>query len=160
MEQAGIVAVVRLTEISAKPLVYLRSILQGLQTGVGFDHAVCADTQKYDPVYDALNGEIEFALREPVVAQGDILRQILAPGLDFPEKSRIDLGGALLFLVALGVFVEGALENRFFGEDGSDFLLPQGVLLKFHVQGSGDGGFVGLSGLNTAVVNGELLEIG
>ena len=59
-----------------------------------------------------------------------------------------------------GVFVEGALEDRLFAEDVGQFAPAVDVLVELQVHHAGGGGLVFFVGLDAAVVNGQLLEVG
>ncbi len=65
---------------------------------------------------------------ESRVAQGDVLRQRVAPGFDLLQEGVVHLGGASLGLGGFGVFVERALEDRVAGEDGGDLVPVVSVL--------------------------------
>ena len=58
--------------------------------------AVLADAQEDDAVDGALDGKVEFALRELGIAHGEIAREIRAPLFDFVEKCVVDFGRAAL----------------------------------------------------------------
>jgi hypothetical protein len=54
------------------------------------DAAVFADAQEDDAVDDPLDGEVQRALVQGIVAQGEVARQLLAPFLDFDEEGFVE----------------------------------------------------------------------
>ncbi len=160
VEQAGVVPLVGAAEELGQPAVDVLAVQQGLERPVLLDPAVLADPEEDDPVNRPLDGEVELALREVGVAQGDVPGQLLPPGLDVLQERRVHLGGAALDLRGLGVAVERALEHGVFGEDPSELVPPGLVLVAGQVQDAGGGGKVAPVGLDPAVVDGELGEVG
>ena len=55
-----------------------------------------ADSQEDNPVNGALNGEIQVALQNAGISQGNIFCQIEPPRLDFLQERRIDRSRSLL----------------------------------------------------------------
>ena len=159
VEEAGVVAVIGLLEPFAEPSVDAGLVGEGVEALVGLDAAILADAEEDDPVDDALDGEVEFALRQGLVPQSEVGGEIGPPLLDLFQKGGIDLGGAALVLVGLGELVEGALEDRFLGEDGGDVVPLLGELAEGAVEDAADGRLVGLGRFEAAVVDGELLEV-
>ncbi len=138
----------------------LTAVEQRLQLAVGLDAAVLADAQEDDAVDGHLDGVVQVALAESGVAQGDVVRQQVAPALDLGQEGVVHLGGAALACGGFGVLVEGAFEDGLVGEDGGNLVPLGGILAVGEQHDAPGGGFVGLVGLDAAVVDGELLEIG
>ena len=63
-----------------------RPVEQGLQLAVKLDAPVFADAQEDDPVDGHLDGVVQVALAEGGVAQGDVVRQQVAPALDLGQE--------------------------------------------------------------------------
>ena len=81
VEEAGVVAVVGLLEELAEARVDAVAVDEGAEAAVVLDAAVFADAQEDDAVNDALDGEVEFALGELGVAEGEVAGEFGAPGL-------------------------------------------------------------------------------
>jgi hypothetical protein len=64
---------------------------QPLERRVHLDAPVFGDAQEDDPVDDALDGEVQIALRE-VVAQSQVVGQGVAPPLDLLQEGGVHLG--------------------------------------------------------------------
>lgn len=105
-------------------------------------------------------GVVEFAGADVGVAECDVARERVAPGLDFGEKRGVDLGGASFAFLGLGVLVEGAFEDGVAGEGGREVVPVAGIFGAIEVSDAAGAGFVGWSGLDPAVVHGELFEVG
>ena len=110
VEQTGVVAVVRLVEEIPQTDKGVGAVADTTQAAVFLDAAILGDTQKYDPVYGALNRLIQLADSKGI-AQGDVPCQGVAPTLDLLKKGAVNLGGASLGLVGLGVFIKRAFED-------------------------------------------------
>ncbi len=159
MKEAGIVAGVRLLEELAKAGINAVAVDQGLQAAIIFQAAALADAQEDDAVNDALDGEIEFALGEPRVAQRQVAGQLGAPALDCLEEFVVNVGSTALGFGGLGEFVKGAFEDGVTGKDALNLIPALGVFGIGQVKDARDGGIVPVVGLDAAVVHGELLEI-
>ena len=142
MEQAGVVAVVGLLEELAQARVDAVAVDEGAEAAVVFDAAVFADAQEDDAVNDALDGEVEFALGELGVAQGEVAGELVAPALDVFEEGVVDVGGAALGLGGFGELVERAFEDGLAGEDAGDLVPALGVLGVGGVEDAAGGGCV------------------
>ena len=81
VEQAGVVAVVGRLEQLAEARVDAVAVDQRAEAAVVLDAAVFADAEEDDAVNDALDGEVEFALGEPGIAEGEVAGQFLAASL-------------------------------------------------------------------------------
>ena len=160
VEQARVVPLVGAAEQLAQPGVDVRAVEESLEPAVGLDPPVLADAQEDDPVDRALDGEVELALGEPGVAQGEVAGQLLAPALDLGQERVVHLGGAPLGLRGLGVPVERALEDGFLGEDPRDLVPPGVVLVAGQVEDARGARRIAPLGLDPAVVHGELGEVG
>jgi len=108
VEEAGVVFVVRVAEVFDETRVDALSVHERLEEGVVFDAAIFADTEEYQPVYRALDREVELAGREARVAESDVPREHVAPFLDFGEEGVVNRGRAFLRLGGFDVAVEGA----------------------------------------------------
>ena len=115
--------------------------------------------RKYDPVYGALDGEVEIVGAEPFVAQGDGAGQLIAPGFDLLQELLVHRGRAL-FLDGAGEFVEGAFEDGFLGEEPREIIPTLDVLLVGEIHHPRHMGLVGFGGLEAAIIDGEFLKIG
>ena len=160
VEEAGVVAFVGAVVEGEESFIDVGAVEEGLELGVGFDGAVFADAEEDEAVDGALDGEVEPAVGEVGVAEGEVAGEGVAPGFDFGEEGGIDFGGAFFLFGGLGVFVEGTLEDGFFGEDVGDFGPAVGVFGVFEVLDAGGGGFVVFVGFGAGVVNGEFFEVG
>ena len=90
VEQAGVVAQVRLLEEPHQLGIDLFAVGEFQQLVFRFDAAVLADTQEDDAVDGHLDGEVELAFVGDLgVAQGDIARQQGAPTLDLAQEGFI-----------------------------------------------------------------------
>ena len=160
VEQAGVVARVRVAEAQHQPRVDVRAVDQAQQRAVGLDAPILADAQEDDAVDGGLHRVVELALRQAGVAQGDIARQQVTPALDLGQEGRVHLGGAALGALRLDVSVEGALQDGLATEDAGDLVPALGILPIGDVDDAGRGRLVGFVGLDAAVVDRELLEVG
>ena len=79
VEQAGVVAGVGVLKELAQARINAVAVDEGAEPAVILDTAVFANAKKDDAVNDALDGEVQFALRELGIAQGEILGEFLAP---------------------------------------------------------------------------------
>jgi hypothetical protein len=68
VEQPGVIAVVRFLEELAKPGVDVVMIRQGLELSIILDAPAFADAQEDNPIDDALDGKVGFALGQLFVA--------------------------------------------------------------------------------------------
>ena len=107
-----------------------------LESSVVLDASVLADSEEDDAVDGALNGEVDVALGEFLVANGDVSRQLYTPVLDFGEKGVVHLGRPPLFRRRGDVFVVSALLDRLGGKYGTDFLPAVDVIGVFNVKRS------------------------
>jgi len=160
VEEARVVAVIGLDVDFPQARVDVLAVHEAAQAPVGLNAAVFADAQEDEAVDSCLDSEVELALAERRVAQGDVAGERIAPELDLAEEGLVDLGGALLGLGRLGVAVEGALEDGFFGEHAGNLLPALLVLLARHVERTCYRGLVGVRRAHAAVVDGKLLEVG
>lgn len=72
VEKAGVVAGIGFLESLAEPGVDAVAIGEGAEAPVILDAATFADANEDNAVNDALDGEVEFALRELWIAKGEI----------------------------------------------------------------------------------------
>src|SRR5437773_2478528 len=159
VEEAGIVAVVGLLELLSKARVNAVAVGQGLEASVILNAAAFADAQENDAVNDALDGEVEFALGELGIAQGEVAGQVGAPAFDGLQKFVVNVGCAALGFGGLSKLVERAFENGIAGEDAGDFVPAFGVVRVRNIENATGGGVIVLVGFEAAVIDGELLEI-
>ena len=82
VEQSGVIAIIGITEKLAQAGIDITPVEQSLQLSIKLDATVFADAQEDDPVDGHLDGVIQVALAEGGVAQGDVMRQQVAPALD------------------------------------------------------------------------------
>jgi hypothetical protein len=160
VEETGVVAQVGVAADVAEARVDLGAGGEGLELTETLDAAVLGDAQEDDPVEDALDGEVEIALGEAAVAQGQVFGEAFAPGLHVGEEVVVELGGAALAFGGGGEFVEGAVEHGGLGEDAGDLIPLRRVVLIGAVEESGGGGLVVFLRSGAAVVDGELVEVG
>ena len=99
VEEAGVVAGVGLLEKLRQAGIDAVAVDEGAEAAIVFDAAVFADAQEDDAVYDALDGEVEFALGKLRVAEGEVAGEVGAPGLDGLEELVVNVGGAALALL-------------------------------------------------------------
>ena len=142
VEQAGVVAGVGLLEKLAEPGIDAVAVGEGAEAAVVLDAAALADAQEDDAVDDALDGEVEFALGELGVAEGEVAGEVGAPGFDGLEELVVHVGGAALGPGGFGELVEGAFEDGVAGEDAGDFIPALGVFGVGDVEDAADGGAV------------------
>ena len=76
------------------------------------------------------------------------------------EEFVVNVGGALLGPVFLDELVERAFEDRVAGEHAGNLVPAFSVFGAGNVKDAGEGGVVFLVGLDAAVIDGELLEVG
>src|SRR5207247_11007381 len=68
----------------------------------------------------ALDGEVEFALRELLVSEREIFSEVFAPGLDGFEENVVNVRRVALGFDGFGELVERAFENGVAGEDANN----------------------------------------
>ncbi len=160
VEQAGVVTVIGGAETRKQTRIDIGAVDKGQKLAVSFDAAVFGDPQEDDAVDGDLNGEVELAIVEGGVAEGDVVGERVAPGFDLGEEGIIDFGGTAFGLFGAGVFVEGTLEDGVAGEDGGN-LIPAGRVVGVGDElNAGSRGLVGMDRTDAAVIDGKLLEIG
>jgi hypothetical protein len=85
--------------------------------------------------------------------------QQVTPAFDLSQKGIVYLGSAALSSGGFGILIEGALENRLFGENVV-YIVPMRLVIKVSEhEEAPSGGFVGFIGLGTAVIDGKLFKI-
>jgi hypothetical protein len=72
IEEARVVPVVRVAEVLDEAWVDPLTVHERLQEGIVLDATVFANAEEDEPVYRALDREVEFAGRETRVAEGDV----------------------------------------------------------------------------------------
>ena len=160
MEQTGVVAVVGLLEEFGEARIDAVAIDEGLESSVVFDAARLTDAQEDDAVNDALNGEVEFALGQPGVAEGEVLGEFLAPALDGFQEGHIDFDGAALGLAGVGEFIVPTIVDGFAGEAFVNPIPFLGVVPEGAIEDARGAGGVVLAGFEAAIIDGKLLEVG
>ena len=135
-------------------------VRQFAQPLVGLDAAIFADPQEDDTIDQFLNGEIGVARPEIGIAEGDIARQQLPPGFDFPQKGIVHLRRPAFAARDLNVLVKVALIDGFLGEHARNLRPSAEVFGKWKVENARCGGRVVLVRLDTAIVDREFPEIG
>ena len=121
VEEARVVFVVGFDEEDFQFLVDLLAFVGGAaQASVAFDVAVFGDAQEDDAVDGALDEQVELALAEVAVVQGDFRRQQLAPVFHLAQEGLVDAEGAADAL-AFGPFAQRALGDGFAAEARFDF---------------------------------------
>ena len=117
VEQTGVIAIIGIAEQLAQARVDVTTVEQSLQLTIELDATVFTDAQEDQAVDGHLDGIIQVTLAEGRVAQGDIMRQQVAPALDLRQEGVIHFSGAMLAGGTLGVLVERAFEHRLTGEN-------------------------------------------
>src|SRR5690606_14452396 len=158
VEEARVVALVRLLEEAHQALVEIGAGEQLSQVAGGFDAAVLADAEEDDAVDDPLDGEVEGGGVKRI-AQGDVGGQLLAPVLDLLEEGVVELLGAAAFLAG-DVAVEIAGEDGPLGEGVLEEIPAGGVFGVVDVVAAGDGGLFKRLGLDAGVVDRQFFEVG
>src|SRR5207249_530945 len=159
VEEAGIVAVVGLLELLSKARVNAVAVGQGLEASVILNAAAFADAQENDAVNDALDGEVEFALGELGIAQGEVAGQVGTPAFDGLQKFVVNVGCAALGFVRFSILVERAFEDSIAREHAGDLVPTLGVFAVGNEKDARDSGAVLLVGFDAAVIHGEFLEV-
>ena len=118
-----------------------------------------ANAQEHDPVNDALNGKIQFALSEFFISQGEVLGQFLAPVFNFQKERRINFGGAAPAPVAFCKLIEAAFEDCLARKNRSNVVPLFRVIFKVTVKEAPLGRGVVPERFDAAIVDGEFLEI-
>ena len=78
----GIIFLVGTLIYCAETTIHVVTLLELLQLSIFLDTAILADPQEDNPVYRALNREVQFTLRKSGVPGGDASGEILAPRLN------------------------------------------------------------------------------
>ena len=158
VKDAGVVAIIRITEYFAKPCIDVLAIRNAEQPVGWFDAAILADSKEKDAVDGSLDGEVEVFDGEVGIELVKFFGEGLAPGFDIVKKrfiERLRCLGSLL----LSELVEGAAQNRFAREDGSDFVPALRVLLIIEIENDA-GDFFGLAiWLEARVEDEEVAEV-
>ena len=160
MEEAGVVAVVRVAEVLDEARVDPFAVHERLEEGVVLDATVFADAEEDEPVNRALDREVELADGEARVAEGDVPREHVAPLLDFGKEGVVNRGRAFPGPARFHVVVERASLDGVGREEALEVVPAFEVVGVAEKHGAGGRGFVGLVRLDAAVVDRELLEVG